>query len=121
MAAEIFVVPDVNWAVIVIACLFMVLDIVTGFAQACKNHCVDSKVMKNGIWHKCGFMLAILFGCLCEYASLFLDLGFALPVQSAVCVYIILTEICSILENLGELSPELKESEFMKIFNRESK
>lgn len=112
------IVPEIHWAVIVIACLFMVLDIVTGFVQAVVNKNVDSTKMKQGLWHKCGFMLAMMFGCLCEYAISYLDLGFYMGIQDAVCIFIIITEIVSILENLGKISPELASTSFMQIFSR---
>lgn len=107
---------SINWPIIVIACVFMVFDIITGFAAAVKNHEVDSQKMKAGIWHKCGFLLTIAFGTLCEYTSLFIDLGFTLPIQTAVCTMIICTEIVSILENLGKISPELAGSKLLQIF-----
>lgn len=112
------IVPDIHWAIIVIACCFMLLDLVTGFTQAVVNHCVDSTKMKQGLWHKCGFLLAMIFGCLCEYAMSYVDLGFTLPIQDAVCMFIILTEIVSNLENLGKISPELTDNKFMSIFDR---
>ena len=110
-------VVDINWVLVAITCAFMLLDLVTGFAQACVNHCVDSRKMKSGLWHKCGFMLAIIFGYLCEITMQIVDLGFTIPVAYAVCVFIIMTEIVSNLENLGNISPELKEKKFMNIFN----
>lgn len=113
-----FVAPDIHWAVIVIACAFMVLDIVSGFIGAIVNRNVNSTKMKLGLWHKCGFMLAIVFGCLCEYSMNYIDLGFTLPIQDAVCIFIIATELVSILENLAKISPELANAKFMDIFTR---
>lgn len=113
--------PDIHWMIAIIACCFMLLDLVTGFAQAVVNKCVDSSKMKTGLWHKCGFILAIIFGMLCEYAMNYVDLGFDFPIQDAVCVFIILTEIVSNLENLGKLSPELADAKFMEIFTRNEK
>ena len=107
---------DINWALIVIACIFMVLDLVTGFVGAVVNHEVQSSKMKAGLFHKCGFMLAIVFGVVCEYAMSYVDLGFTVPIQVAVCTFIICIEIMSILENLGKISPELAGSRFLKIF-----
>lgn len=112
------IVPDIQWPVIIIACCFMLLDILTGFTQAVVNKCVDSQVMKKGLMHKCGFLLAIMFGCLCEYTMVYIDMGFTLPIQNTVCIYIIATEIISILENLSKISPELSDAKFMSIFNR---
>ena len=106
----------INWPLIVACCLFMALDIITGFTQAVVNKCVDSKKMKAGLWHKCGFLLAIMFGALCEWASSFVDLGFSLPIQPAVCGFIVCIEIISVLENLCKISPELQASKFLQIF-----
>ena len=107
---------EINWPIIVIACIFMLLDIISGFAAAAKNHEIDSQKMKQGIWHKCGFLLTIAFGTLCEITSQFVDLGYTLPVQSAVCALIICTEIVSITENLGKISPELAGSKLLQLF-----
>ena len=111
-----FITPEIHWMLIIIACCFMLLDVVTGFVQAIMNKCVDSKVMKTGLFHKCGFLLAIVFGCLCEYAMNYIDLGFDVPIQDVVCGYIIVMEIASILENLALISPELASKKFMDIF-----
>lgn len=97
----------------------MVLDIASGFIAACSNHCVDSKKMKDGLFHKCGFLLAIVFACLCEYATMYIDLGFTIPVQSTVCVFIIGIEIVSNLENIIKISPELANKKFFAIFNKD--
>lgn len=110
---------EIQLPLIIACCLFMVLDIITGFASAVVNNCVDSKKMKAGLWHKCGFLFAILFGILCEWASGFVDLGFSVPVQSAVCIFIICIEIVSNLENLCKISPELAATDFVKIFASE--
>ena len=112
-----FIVPDIHWVIIVITCCFMFMDIITGFIQAVVNKCVDSQVMKTGLFHKCGFLLAIALGCLCEYSMLYIDLGFNAPIQDVVCGYIIVMELISILENLSKISPELASSKFMEIFS----
>lgn len=106
----------VNWYIVIIALVFILFDFLTGFIQAVANKDVQSEKLRQGLFHKCGFILAIVFGFMCEYAMQFVDLGFDVPVGSAVCVYIILTEIVSSLENLGSLSPELADSSFMSIF-----
>lgn len=110
-----------NAPLISLTLCFILMDVISGFAQACKNKCVDSTILKEGLWHKCGFMLAIIFSILCEYSMGIIDLGFNVPVNFAVCCYIILTEITSILENLGKLSPELSEKNFMAIFTKVDK
>lgn len=95
---------------------FIGLDLITGFTQAAVNHCIDSKIMKDGLFHKCGFILAIVLACLCEYALLYVDLGFSLPLQESVCAFIIFTELVSNLENLAKINPELGNSRFFQLF-----
>ena len=114
-----WIIPHFNYPLIFITTLFMVFDIITGFTQACKNHCVDSKVMKDGLFHKCGFMLAICFGCLCEYASMYVDLGFTIPICGSICVFIIGIEIISNLENIVKISTELANMKFFSLFNKD--
>lgn len=107
---------DINWSLCGVTCLFMLLDIITGFVKAVVNKTVDSQVMKTGIWHKCGFIMAIVFACLCEISIGYVDMGFAFPMVTAVCGYLIATECVSILENLAKISPELANAKFMGIF-----
>lgn len=111
--------PHFNYPLIVITCMFMIFDIITGFVAACKMHCVDSKKMKDGLFHKCGFLLAIAFGCLCEYASMYIDLGFTIPVSIAICVMIIGIEVVSNLENIVIIAPELCNKKFFSFFNKD--
>lgn len=110
---------EINYILIIITCCFIVFDVISGFIQAVANKQVDSTKMKQGLWHKCGFLLAICFGILCELAMLYADLGFTIPILNAVCMFVIATELVSILENLAKLSPELANSKFMDIFKRE--
>ena len=107
-----------NWYVVIATLLFIAFDFATGFIQAVANKEVKSEKLRQGLFHKCGFVLAIVFGILVEWSLQFVDLGFDVPVAIAVCGYICLTEVTSILENLGKLSPELAQTGFMSIFEQ---
>lgn len=106
----------ISYHLIVITLLFMGMDIITGFLQAVVNKCIDSQIMKRGLFHKCGFVLAIVLAYLCEYTMIYIDMGFTLPMVQAVCMFIIATELISNLENIGKISPELNNSKFMSLF-----
>lgn len=114
MVIDVF--AGINWYAIVITFCFIGLDFVSGFAQAISNKEVSSEKLRKGLFHKCGFMLAIVLGILCEISMRFIDLGFDFPICIAVCGYIILAELVSILENIGKLSPGLADSGFLQIF-----
>ena len=111
----------VDWHIFAIVLAFILMDIITGIAQAAKNKALDSSKMRDGLFHKIGFMFAVVLSCLCEYAMIWLDLGFDIPMIGGVCTFICLTELVSILENIALLAPELSESTFLSYFNRGAK
>lgn len=90
---------------------FIVCDYLAGVIKAIKNKELDSTKMRLGLWHKAGFIGAMVLGYGCQLAVNY-DL---LPssfnaVFGGVCAYVIITEAISIFENLCALSPELSES-----------
>ena len=106
-----------DWHIAAIVAAFVVMDLVTGVTQAVANKTLDSTKMRAGWWHKCGFIMAVILAALVEWAMQFIDLGFTLPMFVPVCVFIILTEIVSIFENICLLSPELANSKLAQLFN----
>lgn len=110
------VIPEFNIPLIVVTLCFMGLDILTGFIQAVYNKDVSSTIMKKGLRHKSGFVLIIILALLCEYSIYYIDLGFTLPIANFVCGFIIATEVISIIENVGKLSPELTNTKLLSIF-----
>lgn len=110
-----------NWHIAAIVCMFVVMDLATGIMQAVANKTLDSSKMRSGGWHKCGFIMVMILAALVEWAMQFVDLGFTLPLFIPVCVFIILTEIVSIFENICLLSPELANSKLAQLFNIEVK
>ncbi len=97
---------EIPWSAITVTCLFMLMDIVTGVAQAIKNKDMSSKVMRNGLWHKGGFMLAIVFSILCMAGMAHMELPFELPVCELFCIYIVGCECVSIAENIARINPD---------------
>ena len=110
-----------DWHIAAFTAAFIALDIASGFVQAVANKELDSAKMRDGLWHKCGFALAIILAALIEWAMQFIDLGFTLPLFAPVCVFIILTEVVSIFENACKLSPELANSKLAQLFSIEVK
>jgi toxin secretion/phage lysis holin len=107
----------VDWHIAAIVATFVVMDLITGVMQAVANKTLDSTKMRAGLWHKCGFIMVVVLAALVELTMQFVDLGFTLPLFVPVCVFIILTEIVSIFENVCQLSPELANSKLAQLFN----
>lgn len=96
---------------------------VTGLVKAIKERNYCSSVMREGLFHKCGSILCVAFATLLDYAQQFLDLGVTVPVTTGICVYIVLMEIGSIIENVcainPEIAPDVLKSYFKKLSNKE--
>lgn len=100
--------------------LFILLDIVSGIAQAIANKELSSEKLRKGAFHKFSFVIIICLAYLIDYGTGYVDLGFNFPIVWPTCIYIILTEIISITENVVLLNPELRGSKLIKIFSSAS-
>lgn len=92
-------------------CMFMSLDIVSGFIQAVINRCLNSTKMREGILHKVSIALVVVAVCILEVlaqhvAGLSIEGLGTVPV----CVIIILMELVSIWENACKGYPALRNS-----------
>ena len=86
---------------------FILLDMITGLIKAFKEKSYNSSVMREGLFHKAGSILVIVFGFLVDYAQTFVDIGVTIPVAASLCTYIILMEIGSIVENVCVINPNI--------------
>lgn len=99
---------ELNVKLIVSVLGFIALDIITGLIGAIKNKNYKSSVMREGLFHKCGEILAIIFSYGCEYAFPVVGIDVSLPIAKSIMVYIMIMETGSILENISIISPELR-------------
>lgn len=90
-----------------LALAFMVIDVFTGVLKAVKNKELNSTKAREGIYKKASFILFIAFGYLADYAMGYVDMGFSFPAAATICTLIIVTEAISVLENLGQINPDL--------------
>ena len=100
----------------VVVAALIVLDIITGVLKAVETRTMNSSKLRMGLYHKCAFIGVIVLAVIVEWGSGFLQLGFQLPIVTPVCVYVALTEIVSVFENLCEINPELRGSKIAVIF-----
>lgn len=97
---------------------FILFDIVSGLISALKNGNYKSKMMREGLYHKLGYVMAIMLCALIEYSCKYIDLGFSLPILKPVMVYIIFNEIGSIMENLEKISPGVLPAKIADMFKK---
>lgn len=94
----------VYWIVIAAAIL---LDIITGLIKAFYTNSFESGVMRQGLFHKLGELLAvgILYGA--QIALPMIGVDAHLPLFPAGVGYCVLMELGSIIENLRAFTPGL--------------
>lgn len=99
---------------------FMVIDVFTGVLKAVKNKELNSTKAREGIYKKTSFILFIAFGYLADYAMEYVDMGINIPAATTVCTLVVITEAISVLENLGQINPDLVKlvAPFLSVLNK---
>ena len=107
-----------QWAV-VLACLMIVFDVLTGFLGACIRHDVSSTKMREGIGHKCLELVFIaisyILGAGLTHVS---GMNISVPSTEVVCGYIVVMELASIIENVGKSWPEFSGTQLYGYFKK---
>lgn len=108
---------EIPWHPIAIATVMMVLDIISGLAGAAKESVIQSGKMREGLWHKAGYFGLIALAAVYEVATVYINFEVAelgigmtapeIPAVTAVCAFVVLTEVVSIVENLCVLNPDI--------------
>lgn len=81
--------------------IFSLADIITGYIQAIINKNLDSQKMRTGLLHKVLIVIIIILSFIIQYA-------FSIKyISSVVCIYVVIMEIISILENLKKAGIEI--------------
>ena len=92
------------------------LDYITGVIDAIMHHKLSSTKMREGLGHKFTYLCVFFIACFIDFEMKHIDIGFHSTLTPIVTIGIVLTELSSILENIGKINPELTQAEFMKIF-----
>lgn len=93
---------------------FIVADVVSGLAKALYFGKINSTILRKGLFHKAGEGMLIGVSIGLEYIEGYFNIPVDIPVFGLVGTYIVIMELISILENIGEISPQLKS--FLKPF-----
>lgn len=96
-----------NVKIIIVVLVFILVDVIVGLIKALSQGKYKSALMREGLYHKLGEILAVGFGILCEELFPLAGITIGVPIITSICVYIILMETGSIVENLSALSPQL--------------
>jgi toxin secretion/phage lysis holin len=105
-------VPDLNFTVhfatksfiLIVPMILMLVDILTGFVNAWRNHDIQSSKLRDGIVHKFGEIIIIVLAIFLQFS-----IGMPKEVTMFASVYIIIMEVISILENVSKMGVQVPE------------
>ena len=110
-------ITEVNAWSIAMACGFMLMDIVTGLIGSIMRGEFSSAKMREGLGHKALLLCIIAMAMMLEIGGTHIDgLGFTAVTVPVVCVYIIVMEVGSVLENICSAYPELRDTPLFNLF-----
>lgn len=93
---------------IVVSLAFNLLDVISGIVKGLKaGNKLDSAKLRNGLFKKSGFILCYCLGVIITLGQGWLELPFSINIMPAICGYVILTEVVSIIENIAEINPNI--------------
>lgn len=98
--------------------VFIIMDYVTGTIEAIIHGTLSSTKMREGLGYKFTYLCVFFIAWFIDFEMGHIDIGFGITLTPIVTVGIVLIELSSIIENIGEINPELKNAQFMSIFNQ---
>lgn len=98
--------------------VFVLTDYVTGIIGAVMHGNLSSTKMREGLGHKFAYLCIFFIAWFIDFEMGHIDIGFHSVLTPTVTVGIVLIELSSIIENIGEINPEIKDAPFMNIFNK---
>lgn len=109
-----------TWALIA-ALFFITMDYLTGVVKAIMQNNLSSSKMREGLGRKFAYLALISVAYAIDTVNTHVSLGLPLNVFIVTVGGVCLIELTSILENVCEINPELKNKPFMRIFDNSDK
>lgn len=98
--------------------VFVFIDYITGVVNAAMHSRLNSSKMREGLGHKFAYCVLIFVAYIIDAIQLNSSLNLPFEMFPIVSLGIIAIELTSIIENVCEINPELREAKFMDIFEK---
>ena len=105
------------WYTPLIACVFHLLDFISGFIGAVKEKNIKSSKMRDGLFKKFGYIACYILAYLIDTYGCLIGLSVGVDVLPIIVLYAVSTEIVSIIENICRINSDLLPDKLKKIFH----
>lgn len=100
--------------------IFIIIDYITGVINAALKKSISSQKMREGLGHKATYIILLSVCYTIDAIQLNTELNLPTKLFPIVSCGILLIELTSITENICEINPELKQANFMYIFEKDN-
>ena len=104
-----------NVTPLIVALIFIVFDVLTGWLKALITATTNSSIMRTGLMRKVGELLAVIFGYVCQFCLPMIGVQIDVPFAGAISTYIVFMETASVIENICAMNPNLRDA-LSKVF-----
>lgn len=115
-----YITNDIMWYSIAVVA-FIFTDYITGVVNAAMHSKINSSKMREGLGHKFAYCVLVFVAYIIDAIQLNSSLNLPFELFPIVSLGIIAIELTSIIENVCEINPELKEAKFMDVFEKNNK
>ena len=115
-----YITNDIMWYSIAVVA-FVFTDYITGVVNAAMHSQLNSSKMREGLGHKFAYCALIFIAYIIDTIQLNSSLNLPFELFPIVSLGIIAIELTSIIENVCEINPELKDAKFMDVFEKNNK
>ena len=98
--------------------IFIIIDYITGVINAALKKSISSQKMREGLGHKATYIILLSVCYIIDTMQINTSLNLPTKLFPIVSYGILLIELTSIIENICEINPELKQANFMYIFEK---
>lgn len=102
---------------IMVAVIFNITDIGTGLIAAVKTKDVMSSKLRDGMFKKVGFLICYFVAWMLDHYGGVVGFNLDFHILPAIILYVVTTELVSILENVAKINPDLLPAKLLELFH----
>lgn len=99
------------------ALIFNALDVITGVIAGVKNKNIQSSKLRDGLFKKIGFIFCYLLAWLIDSQGSTIGLNIGVSLLPIIILYVVVTEITSIIENICKINSDLMPEKLKELFH----
>lgn len=103
--------------IIAVALAFNAMDLITGIAAAVKEKDLESSKLRDGLFKKAGFLFCYVLAILIDNNGVYIGLNINVEILPIIVLYVVTTEIVSIIENICKLNSDLLPDKLLEMFH----